>query len=143
MRFFFYGTLIDPDVRRVVIGARAATTIVLRDAVLPNWERRALRGVSYPVILPRAGGSVTGLLATGIDAQARRRLIAYEGDGYDLVRVGVVLASMRTKPALVFAPSAGGPLKPDTSHWTYSRWLRESKRDFMREIGDGRAAARP
>lgn len=143
MRFFFYGTLIDPDVRRVVLGARAAAAIHLRDAVLPNWERRAMRGVSYPVILARAGGRVAGMLASGLDARGRRRLVAYEGEGYDLVRVDVVLGDATTKPALVFAPSLGGPLKPDTASWCYARWARESKRAFMREIGEGRAAARP
>ena len=143
MRFFFYGTLIDPDVRRVVLGARAAAAIDLRDAVLVNWERRAVRGVSYPVILPRAGGRVDGLLASGVDAQGQRRLVAYEGEGYDLVRVSVSLARGATKAAVVFAPSSGGPLKADMAAWDYARWVRDSKRAFMREIDDGRAAARP
>jgi hypothetical protein len=140
LRFFFYGTLIDPDVRRIVLGRRAAAEAHLRDAVLQGWERRALRGVSYPVILRRAGASVDGVLASGLDAKARHRLIAYEGEGYDLVAVEVELVGDVRRAASVFAPSPGGPLKPTSGSWSYARWLRDSKRAFLREIGGGRGA---
>lgn len=143
MRFFFYGTLIDPDVRRVVLGARAAATIESRPAILPGWERRAVRGAGYPVIIRRASGSVDGMLACGLDAQARRRLVDYEGRGYDLIRVAVVLDDGRRRTALVFAPAAGGELKPAPGAWSYPRWLRRSKRAFLREIDRRRAAERP
>lgn len=143
MRFFFYGTLIDPDVRRVVLGACVAETAHLRDAVLKGWERRALRGASYPVILRRAGGSVDGVLASGLDAEARRRLIEYEGEGYDLIAVEVELAGELRRDASAFAPTPGGPLEATSDSWSYARWVRDSKRAFMREIDGGSAAARP
>ena len=126
MRFFFYGTLIDPDVRRVVLGERAAAALDLCDAVLPDWERRSVRGVSYPVILPRAGGVVSGILAGGIDAQGRRRLIAYEGAGYALTTLPALLADGGTTTVQVFLPVAGG-LKTSDEPWDLARWQREDK----------------
>lgn len=143
MRFFFYGTLIDPDVRRIVLGARAAEAAHLRDAVLMGWERRALRGASYPVIVRRAGSSVDGVLASGLDARARRRLIEYEGEGYDLIAVEVELIGDVRRGASVFAPTPGGPLEPTSDPWSYARWVQESKPEFMREIGGGGGPARP
>lgn len=134
MRFFFYGTLIDPDVRRAVLGARAAGAIDVREASLEGWERRAVRGETYPVILRRAGGRVDGLLASGLGAPQRRRLVAYEGDGYDLLPVSVSLADGRARMALVFAPTPGGALKPASSGWDYARWLSLDKRGFLRQF---------
>ena len=117
--------------------------MLTRAAVLKGWERRAIRRVSYPIIFPRAHGRVQGLLASGLDAQAGRRLEAYEGSGYELVAVEVVLDDGSRKAALVFAASRRGRLKPDTAGWTYASWCAVHKRSFMHEIAGGWAAARP
>jgi len=134
MRFFFYGTLIDADVRRIVLGARAARAAPSRSAELRGWTRRAVRGVGYPIIFPRADGRVHGVLVSGLDAQARRRLEAYEGADYEVVTVTVSLDGGRRKPALVFAANRCGRLKPDTAAWNYEAWCATEKRAFLREI---------
>ena len=134
MRFFFYGTLIDPDVRRIVLGARAAQAAQLQAAELRGWTRRAVRGVGYPIIFPRADGRVPGLLVCGLDAQARRRLEGYEGADYEVVSVTVSLADGRRKPALVFAANRCGRLKPATTAWSYEAWFTAEKSAFLREI---------
>lgn len=134
MRFFFYGTLIDPDVRRIVLGARAARAAQTRAAELRGWTRRAVRGVSYPIILPRAGGSVSGVLVSGLDARSRRQLEAYEGADYEVVTVAVSLDGGRLERALVFAANRCGRLKPDTATWSYEAWCATEKSGFLREI---------
>lgn len=136
MRFFFYGTLIDPDVRTLVLGAPCA----VEPAELAGWERRAIVGESYPLVLPRAGGRVEGVLARGIDAPGRRRLEVYEGDAYDVIDVEVRRADGRQKRALVFVPSRGSPLRASTSDWSYARWARNDKARFLREIAADMAA---
>lgn len=134
MRFFFYGTLIDPDVRRVVLGSPMAAALHARDAVLDGWERRAVRGVSYPIILPRAGGRVDGVLASGLDAAAARRLADYEGPEYALTTVDVACADGRGRSARVFTPRPDGPLVATPMGWDYARWCARDKRDFLKSL---------
>jgi hypothetical protein len=73
LRFFFYGTLIDADVRRLVLGRLAPDEV--EPATLSGWRRVKLAGVTYPGIVPDAKGWVEGVLA---DWQRRhkRRFIA-------------------------------------------------------------------
>ncbi len=136
MRFFFYGTLIDPDIRRVVLGAPAAKALALRPGMLCGWTRRAVRGASYPMILPRAGAGVDGVLASGLDAAACRRLRAYEGAEYVVLRVQVRCADGRTRMARAFAPRPGGGLKPRAVDWDHAVWSLREKRGFLRRIAD-------
>jgi hypothetical protein len=136
VRFFFYGTLIDPDIRRVVLGAPAANALVLRPGVLCGWMRRAVRSASYPMILPRAGAGVDGILASGLDAVACRRLRSYEGAEYLVVRVQVRCADGRGRDARVFAPRPGGGLKPRAVDWDHAAWSMREKRCFLRRIAD-------
>ena len=46
MRFFFYGTLMDADIRRAVLGVRALAPA--ERATLDGWRRVKKAGVSYP-----------------------------------------------------------------------------------------------
>jgi hypothetical protein len=140
VRVFFYGTLIDPDIRRVVLGAPTAGALRPRDAVLHGWQRRAVRGASYPMIVPRAGAMVHGILAAGLDPAACRRLIAYEGSDYVLVRVRVACADGRVRDARVFAPRPGGRLRPRAANWDHAAWSMREKRAFLRAIADDAGA---
>ena len=143
MRFFFYGTLIDPDVRRLVLGARAAQAVELRAAVLIGWERRTVRGASYPIIFPRARGRVDGVLASNLDGQSGRRLEAYEGSGYELVATEVELEAGGRSSAQVFAARRGGRLKPAMAGWSYAAWCALRKRAFLQQIAGDWTALRP
>jgi len=49
-RFFFYGTLMDPSVRRAVLG-RPVERSRLQRAVLPGFRRVFRRGATYPVLV--------------------------------------------------------------------------------------------
>ena len=136
MRFFFSGTLIDPDVRRLVMGATAPATV--EPAVLAGWARRGVRGAGYPVIVARAGASVDGVLARSVGAAGRRRLVAYEGPDYDILDVEVTIGGGRRKPALVFVPARRGGLVATAAGWDYETWARRRKRAFLREIAGER-----
>src|SRR5512134_3020809 len=78
MRFFFYGTLMDEDVRRAVLGVRALAPV--ERATLEGWRRVKKAGVSYPVIVRARNHKVDGVLMHGIDRRAHELLLEYEGD---------------------------------------------------------------
>jgi hypothetical protein len=126
MRFFFYGTLMDPDLRALVIGRTAG--IGIEPATLIGWRRRRAVGFAFPIAVPAPGRRIEGVLARGLDRAALRRLCRYEDDGYRLVKVAVRLArSGRSVPALLFTPMRGR-FRGGRGTWSLARWQRREKR---------------
>ena len=122
MRFFFYGTLMDPDLRALVIGRTAG--IEIEPATLLGWRRRRAAGFAFPVAVPAPGRRVEGVLARGLDRAAQRRLRHYEEDDYRLVRVAVRIArNGRSVSAFLFAP-ARGRFPSGRGEWRLGRWQR-------------------
>ena len=139
MRFFFYGTLLDGDVRRLVLGERAPTLV--EPARLDGWRRMTLEGVDYPVIVPAVGGVVEGAVARGLDATGHARLVRYEGPDYVLAEVEVRLdAGSRGLAVNVFVPRPGFRVigRPG---WDLVRWQRRVKPRFLARLRPGHTAA--
>ena len=88
MRFFFYGTLLDADLRRALCGA-AADGWTLAPAELAGHRRGRSRGRTYPFLVPAPGGRVEGVVAGGLDLEAAAILTLYEGGGYRVARMTV------------------------------------------------------
>ena len=103
MRFFFYGTLLDPEVRARVLGAEARP-VVLDPAVLRGWERYFEPGVPWPMIRRRNDAAVEGALASGLSEPAARLLDDYETELYRREEVVVECAGERLA-ALVYVPA--------------------------------------
>ncbi|WP_341849563.1 gamma-glutamylcyclotransferase family protein [Actinomadura rifamycini] len=79
---FVYGTLQFPEVLTALIGR-----VPEREAVgAEGWRVAALPGRPYPGIVP-GDTIVRGYLITGLDAEEWRLLDAFEGPGYELVRI--------------------------------------------------------
>lgn len=133
MRFFFYGTLMDPDVRAIVLGRETALSMHVRDAVLFDWERRATSGVSYPIVQHRPGEHINGLIVSGLDTMSRRALVAYEGPFFQLMRVNAYVAN-GAREALVFVPAPESPLAPEPATWSYPNWVLTHKKTFIAEL---------
>jgi gamma-glutamylcyclotransferase (GGCT)/AIG2-like uncharacterized protein YtfP len=94
MRLFLYGTLLDPRTLAERAGEPGLGTR-LSPAVLRGWRRVQTRDRRYPTLARNPAGEVRGAVLC-VPAEARRRLHAYEGPGYRLVRV--------------IAESGGGPV---------------------------------
>jgi gamma-glutamylcyclotransferase (GGCT)/AIG2-like uncharacterized protein YtfP len=75
---FAYGTLMFREVMAAVTGRDGSPV----EAVLEGFERRRVRGASYPGIVPRAGGQVHGRLWRGITPEDLARLDRFEGSMY-------------------------------------------------------------
>ena len=114
MQFFFYGTLIDPDIRRLVLAGR---TLAVEPASLAGWRRVVLPGVSYPTIVVDPAGCVSGALARGADADACRRLRRYEGRQYRQITAIVNDAEGGAVSARVFV----APGKSSAPDWEIGR----------------------
>ncbi|MBX6367922.1 MAG: gamma-glutamylcyclotransferase [Rhodospirillales bacterium] len=104
MRFFFYGSLLDPATRRQVLGP-LARGLTLERARLDGWRLSRPRRSPWPFIRPCRGSSVEGEISSPIARAARRRLYAYEGELYRTRRVSVRTTDGRRLGATVFVPS--------------------------------------
>jgi len=130
LRFFFYGSLMDADVRRLVMKKDAPEAV--EPASVKGWRRVNLAGVTYPGIIRDAKGSVEGVLVRGLGAAARKRLVAYEGPEYDLIEVEVVSESGALREAGMFVPNKA--CTPATGRWDFALWQRRHKRRFLAEL---------
>ncbi len=92
MRLFLYGTLLGD--RRL---ARSLP------ATLTGWRRVVLRGTRYPTLRRDRLGVVSGAVVD-VPAPVLRRLVAYEGPAYRLVRVVVRTANGKTAAHAWIAP---------------------------------------
>lgn len=130
MRFFFYGTLCDGDVLRLVLGYRPSSR-QCRSATLSGYRRRQAAGRSYPILLPTPAGQVRGLLFTARSSRDLRRLVAYEGPEY-ITRGCRVRADHAAglHHALVFLPRVGH-LTAGRAAWNPARWASRHKAAFI------------
>jgi gamma-glutamylcyclotransferase (GGCT)/AIG2-like uncharacterized protein YtfP len=124
LTYFFYGTLMDPEVLRTVIGRRIPPSN--RRAALIGGYRRVYRaGACYPILIADTESGVKGILVTGLTAADAVRLAAFEGHEYDLAEVPVTLARGEMTRARVFFPTS---CVPGTSReWTLREWRRRHR----------------
>jgi hypothetical protein len=130
-RLFFYGTLLDPDIQKRVIGR----AVDLRPAALQGFRRVRAAGKWFPILVPGlARDRVAGAVADGLSAREIARIVAYENDGYALKPVTVELEGAGRARALVFLPAGGGTqaLRPTAEPWDLARWQAREKPRVMR-----------
>lgn len=131
MRFFFYGTLLDPDVFRIVLGEDLAS---MRDrpAVLPGYRRVRARAGNFPVLVRRSGGRVRGRLVSGLGARALGAIAHFEGPDYEPGRALVIGAGQRRLSAWVFLPRRAGV---GSGHgWELARWQQRDKPRLLPQL---------
>ena len=125
MDFFFYGTLMDEEVRRAVL-RRALPAARLQAASLGGYRRVCMAGAPYPVLVASAADDrVDGLLARGLSAADSARLLRYEGFAYLMKMLPVEIGAARRVNARVFLPR--GNVRITSDPWTLSEWQRERR----------------
>jgi hypothetical protein len=131
MDFFFYGTLLDPDVRRLVLdtGAHAES---LAPARIRGYRRTAVRHASYPMLVRRPGAVVDGLLARGLDRRQVARLCHYEGRNYHVAKRSVEILGGARVTALVFLGKRHMPLR--RRPWRLDAWHHRHKRAYLKLV---------
>ncbi|MCC7049893.1 MAG: gamma-glutamylcyclotransferase [Alphaproteobacteria bacterium] len=129
--FFFYGTLLDADIRHRVIG-RPVGDETLTPASLAGYRRVRVTGKWFPMLVPgQVGDVVDGAIASGFGSAEVARLVAYEGADYGLDAVTLRLADGASARGLVFVPRPGA-LKPSNEAWNLAAWQRDEKPRVMR-----------
>ncbi|MGP1255244.1 MAG: gamma-glutamylcyclotransferase family protein [Kiloniellales bacterium] len=129
MRFFFYGTLLDPDVRRIVL-PHLHRTLDLRPAELPGFRRVTARDGDYPVLIPHPTARVRGCLAEGLDLPGLARAAYFEGALYRPTLRPVRDAENRVLEAWLFLPM-DCRRQGSRKAWDLVRWQRRRKRHLL------------
>jgi hypothetical protein len=130
-RFFFYGSLLDPDVTALVIGRRMPPRAWV-PATLAGFSRRKARGVSYPVAVRDPKGTVRGAVVCGFSKREVERLAAYEGPRYHTVPLKVRIGG-RVTVVSVFEPKEKA-FQPVDGTWSLVEWQRRDKKEFVARI---------
>jgi AIG2-like family. len=135
VRYFFYGTLMDAEVRIAVLGP-GASALPVESARLAGYRRLYMRGASYPVLVatddPTEAAVVDGLLVHRIDAAAEQRLIRFEGDAYRLGDVTVERRRSGTVCARCFLPLTDN--LADSRPWDPNTWRRRDRALYVSRI---------
>jgi len=127
MLFFFYGTLMDRDLRAALLGERVHRLRVT-PGVLLNHRRLAAKTGDYPVLVPSLGGRVNGVFVEGMDARALLWISHFEGPIYLPQRVPAQdLTRQRLRP-LSFLPTRRN--WASDKPWDFRRWQRVGKRQM-------------
>ncbi len=114
MDYFFYGTLMDPEVLAGVTGRRFAPGAV-ETAFLDGCRRVRVADAWFPMLITEPGGRVEGRLVHGIDEAAGERIAAYEGGLFDPAPVTVTVPGRPPREARAFM--ARPTLKPGDRDW--------------------------
>jgi hypothetical protein len=138
MRFFFYGTLMDADIRQAVLGDRAPETV--EPATLLGYRRVAAANGAYPLLVKASGYEVDGVVVRGLDKTAQLRLNRYEGDEYALIDVVVATREKRALRVMVYVPARDNAPRRSPGPWTLDMWQRRHKRELLALIKMGFSA---
>jgi hypothetical protein len=128
MQFFFFGSLMDADVRAIVLG-RPLPDRRCRRARIDGYRRVRAVGKSYPMLLPAPGYGAVGLVVQGLSRSDAARLRYFEGTAYRLARRTVTLDDGATCPAHLFLAASG--LHPLRKDWDFAAWQQQAKRRFV------------
>lgn len=129
--YFFYGTLIDPDVRHLVLGS-SVEGLLIEPATVRGWAALYVLGGSYPILVRRAGAVTSGMLAGPIEDAMAACLAAYEDDGYRVETLTVRTADGARRAAQAFVPNR--TMRHDGRIWRFETWQSREKAAFLRRL---------
>ena len=131
MRLFFYGTMLDPDVRRIVL-AQEAESLTIRPAVLGGYRRVRAAWGGYPVLVRRGAGRVRGELIEGLGPEGLARVAHFEGPDYLPESRTVVDETGRRLSAWIMLSRAGR--RTTTAVWELRAWQLRRKTRLLPQL---------
>jgi len=137
---FVFGTLMDRDVLVSVTGM-PLSELEIHAGMVNGFKRRMVRGETFPVLVPDAKESVSGLLIYGLSDIAVQRAKFFEGDEYTLkaVRaVGLPDSHTTLKAGAVdtayFADNQVYEIEP--RDWSIEHWQALDKTEFLYRLAN-------
>ena len=135
MKMFFYGTMMDPDVRRLVLGPSAAGRLQPLPASLPGHRRVLARHGRFPVLVRRGAGRVEGLLVADLQRRDVERIAHFEGPHYEPVKARVwTLAASRRRSTAVWLLLPVNRADARSEPWELRRWQITEKRRLLADL---------
>lgn len=128
MRWFFFGSLMDPDVLSIVLGRPLAEHERV-PATLHGYTRLVVSEETYPALRPEPGGKVHGLMAEQLSEEDGRRICFFEGEEFRLEEHELELASGERRRAVAFMLTEN--YGTEHQHWDFGHWRAAYKSSFL------------
>lgn len=139
MHWFFFGSLLDPDVLHIVLDS-PLQALHRQTALLPGFARYRVEQETFPAMAPHSESCVEGLLVSGLSEEDGRRICFFEGDEFVLQKHHVQTLDGATHEALVFRATELIALSSEP--WSLNHWQQQHKplylqmsRDWMQAYG--------
>ncbi len=131
--FFFYGTLLDPEIRRLVLQRDVPSENVV-PATLAGYRRYSVHDAPYPAAVRQPGAEIDGIVLSGLDVLDAALLSNFEGHDYVATLCSIQLAENklgdgRPEQAWVFIATDRVPLTKTA--WSLDAWRVAHKGRFM------------
>lgn len=140
--FFFYGTLRDTGVRRIVFGPGAFAEAA-EPASLEGYRCALVERGRFPAIVEQRDATVQGVLVRGVSLDAAARVSYFEDDGsyYDVALKSLRVAGSRSADAWVY--TAGAVLPVEAGIWRFEAWQQHWRPEFLATARAAMTAATP
>ncbi|MEQ8331867.1 gamma-glutamylcyclotransferase family protein [Nisaea sp.] len=125
--YFFYGTLMDPDVLGIVLGHDPGPLTTA--ATLSGFARVRVEREPYPALVEAPGLHVEGLLMRNYAPQDDARIRYFEDFDFTIEHCSVEIG---TGPETALYCGAVRNIAPTDIPWSYADWVREEKARFLK-----------
>lgn len=140
MQWFFFGSLMDPDVLATVLNRRLPDDQRI-PATLHGYTRVTVKAESYPALRPEPGGRVEGIFVEQLSEDEGKRICFFEGEEFHLEEHPLELANGEYRHAVAFMLNENYSTEPhhwDLGHWRaiYKQGFLDMTAEWMRYYGD-------
>ena len=129
MRYFFYGSLMDPTIASIVLDCPVRAHD-LQPATLTGYTPVRVQDEHYPALVSSRGRETRGVLVSDISALQARRLQFYETAEFHPATVEVVTSDGALLETLVFMPTA--TVECTEEPWQFDNFLETAGSDYVR-----------
>lgn len=126
--WFFFGSLLNADVRHAVIG-RAVPDDDCAAVTLEGYRRVRVAHETYPALVPAPGETVDGIAVSDLSAEEALRIMWFEGDEYTPEAVLVRYPRGGFDEAFTFL--AAPDLQLTDEDWDYEAWAERELEQYI------------
>ena len=129
-KLFVYGTLMVPEIVRIVLGRPLEGT----DAHLLNYRPFMIKDACYPALASAAGYTTEGLVYSDISPSEMATLDAYEGAMYEKRLVSVTYADGTEEAVLTYVVAPAYRHRLDSKVWCLDAFMSRHMNDYIAEL---------